>query len=222
MLRIICPNEPDDKQYLAEMHQLRFTKFVKELKWSNGLYVFNQMEHDDFDHDHAFYLIHTDGQDKVDALVRLTQTLYPNVLMDIFQENIEFIKPERSESVVEISRFCADQERAPKDIMCQIIAGLLQLGLEYNIQYYVSFSNTHIKPRTKLCGWPAQEIGRPVKVGKEYAVALKHDVSVENYENVCQRMKLREALLSNKELEKCPLRPSLPPMTLSLVRSAII
>ncbi len=206
MLKILCPNSLRDTQNLAEMHQLRYRKFVVELGWKDGISGVNQHEFDCFDHENAFYLVHVNELDKVDAVARLTQTQHPNLLMDIFKDNISLVEPKRSNDVIEISRFCSDATSAPKNVMGQIIAGLLQIGLTYNIDHFVSFSNTHIKPRATRIGWPAQEIGEVIQVGKDQAVSLKHDVRAEYYDAVFQNLNLKEPLLSEKEIARCPMK----------------
>lgn len=207
MIKLLLPNSLRDTQNLCEMHQLRYITFVQELGWKDGIKSVNQMEFDDYDHAHAFYLVHTDKNDQVDAMVRLTQTIHPNVLLDAFSYNIaDTTRAERSCHVVEISRFCADRFRAPKNVMGEIIAGLLELGLTYNISHYVSFSNVHIKPRAAYFGWNAAEIGPVVSVAGDKAVALEHVVAGEFYENVLRKLDRTTPVLSLEELERCPIR----------------
>lgn len=204
MLKILRPESPRDTEHLAQMHQLRYVKFIKELGWKDGIQKFSQMEFDCFDHDNTFYLTHIDQYNKVDAVARLTQTCHPNLLFDVFQDNIQFISPERSTDVIEISRFCADQKRAPRNVMAQIIAGLLEIGTTYNIKYYVSFSNCNIKPRAERCGWSAQEMGDVIQIGLETAVALRHEVSKLYHNKVHVKNGFQENLLSKEEILRCP------------------
>jgi N-acyl-L-homoserine lactone synthetase len=207
MLKILCPDSPRDTQHLAEMHHLRYKKFFIELGWKEGLTIVNQFEFDCFDHGNTFYLVHTnDESDKVNALARLTPTIYPNLLMDIFKDNITLVEPERSCNVLEISRFCAESNTAPRNVMGQIIAGLLEIGLYYDINHYVSFSNTSIQPRSTRFGWPAQQTGDIVQIGKENAVSLKHDVRPEYYHAVYKGLALKRPILNEDELLRCPVK----------------
>ena len=206
MLKILNPESLRDTTLLAKTHQLRYKVFVKELGWKKGISAVNQLEFDCYDHADAFYLVDADENDEVNAAVRLTQTVYPNVLLDSFAENVDSACSYRSPDIVEISRFCSDKDKAPKHVMGNIIAGLLQLGLHSHIKQYVSFSNVNIQRRSERFGWPVEYIGPISRIDNARVGAMRHDVTEEYYGQVSRMMALTNPLLDENELSRCPIR----------------
>lgn len=207
MLKVLLPEDRRDRTHLGEMLQLRYDNFAVRKGWRDGLDSRVQHETDRFDHKYAFYLVHiNDNTKKVDCSARLTQTIYPNVTMDLFIDNIDFMLPERNFDTLEISRFCSDARSAPKNVMNIMVAGLLEIGNRYNIKHYVSFADTYIKVRSEKCGWETKEIGEVVPLEKGDAVAMKHDVNEEQYKSVMAMLKMNEPILEEEELIRCPLR----------------
>lgn len=186
------------------MHNLRYRKFIEDLGWKDGLHNVNQMEFDRFDHSHAFYLVNVNRQNTVDTVARLTPIIYPNLLMDAFKENMDLATPERKETTLEISRFCSDSYEE-KYIMGKIIVGLLEIGLKYDLESFVSFSNINIKARAKRFGWPAIPIGNSVKIGSEYVQALRHEVNHESYIRSKEILGLEGEIIPAAEIARCPL-----------------
>ena len=187
------------------MHQLRHRTFIQKLGWKEGLYDVSQMEFDRFDHPHVFYLVNVNRINIVDAVVRLTPLHNPNLLMDVFKDNLDICLPVRRPNTLEISRFCSDTFE-DKDMMGKIICGLLEIGLEYNIDACVSFSDIAIRRRAMRYGWPAVPLGNPVKIAAEFAQALQHDITLETYNRVRDILGIQEKILSSFELKRCPLQ----------------
>lgn len=195
--------EDFELEILKGMHRLRKRIFIDEQGWKtgDGVYVTNGMEHDDFDGDDIFYLISTTEDGEVNAGTRLTPIDKPNLLCDVYKHLIE--EPiNRSPTIWETSRFCADPKKAPKNIMAQLVAGMLEFGLAHEVENFVSLSDTRIeKPLDKL-GWPRERLGGTEPTGEKtkrnldvLAAGEIFDVSYQSLSNVRKAGKIPGPLL---------------------------
>jgi len=57
MFKLLNPNEATHAEHLAQMHNLRYRIFYKNLNWRHGLRAVSQMEMDEFDHPNCRYLV---------------------------------------------------------------------------------------------------------------------------------------------------------------------
>ncbi|VVT12235.1 acyl-homoserine-lactone synthase [Hoeflea sp. EC-HK425] len=194
-----------DRALFESMHRLRYRVFVEELKWpvGRGLFVENQMEFDQFDTEDAFYIVRINEAGEVDACTRLIPTNVPYLLGDVFTEYVETQPVPRSSSIWETSRFCADRRTAPRNIVGQLVAAMLEFGLEMDMTNYVSISDVRIEPLLVRCGWQPTRLGEPRFTGTDYAAGEIFEVSPEALAQVRLKSKINDTLLT----ENSPMVP---------------
>lgn len=182
---IIVVNKNNKHRYtkeLASMHHLRKKVFKDSLKWNVN--IINEMEFDQFDTDDAYYIMHISGTGDVDGCTRLLPTTKPYLLGDVFPQLIENQEIPCDESIWESTRFCADKESAPKDIMPKLLSAMLEFALANGIKEYVSVSDVRIEPLLRRSGWETSRLGATINTGTDIAVGKRLPVTGEIFENV--------------------------------------
>jgi acyl homoserine lactone synthase len=138
--------------------------------------------------------VNEDGD--VDACSRLLPTNGPYLLGDVFGDLIQDIEKPHSPLVWETSRFCADRRTAPKNIVGQLVAAMLEFGLAHEITNYVSVSDIRIEPLLHRSGWHPQRIGEPKFTGTDMAAGELFEVSETALEEVRNKSGISGTLLS--------------------------
>ena len=181
MLLVNKNNRLDHVSDLAEMHNLRKRIFVDKRQWPCN--VVNEMEFDQFDNDDAQYLIYKQNN-KVIASARLIPTTSSYIVGDIFPQCFKTQEIPREKDVWEITRFCADPIKAPRNITAILLAGIMEFALENNIKYYVSIGDIRIERLIDRAGWGTERLGDTIDTGTEIAVGLKFIVNEFNYKKL--------------------------------------
>ncbi len=105
------------RHILQASFRLRREVFVDRLGWSlpeARLAAETGMEIDQFDHGAATYLVKLDPDGRIEATVRITPSLEPNVSCDVLGPAMGIDIP-RAPHIVEMSRMCADPELSKED-----------------------------------------------------------------------------------------------------------
>jgi N-acyl-L-homoserine lactone synthetase len=205
---------PDNREqyipHIKSMHKLRHQVFIDELKWPLGaIQSIDGMEFDQFDTTDAYYIIRLNDLGEVDACARLIPTTQPNLLCDVFPDLIQKIEKPCSDDVWEVSRFCAAKNSAPKNIVGQLVAAMLEFGLQVGMKNYVSVSDIRIEPLLRRYGWSPERISEPKNTGTDYAAGEIYPVTPHELANVRAKTSLTTPLLANlaeMQLVKLPSR----------------
>ena len=162
----------------ASMHRLRHRVFIEELKWPVGfIRSVSGMEFDQFDIPFAHYIVRLNSEGQVDACTRLLPTTGPYLLGDVFSHLIQTIERPNSPAIWETTRFCADRRSAPKNIVGQLVAAMIEFGLAHGITNYVSVSDIRIEPLLRRHGWVPERISKPWATGTDMAAGELFEVS---------------------------------------------
>lgn len=181
----------------ASMHRLRHRVFIEELKWPVGaIRSVNGMEFDQFDTPFAHYIVRLNGEGQVDACTRLLPTTGPYLLGDVFGHLIQTIDRPSSHAIWETTRFCADRRTAPKNIVGQLVAAMIEFGLAHGISNYVSVSDIRIEPLLRRHGWEPERISEPWATGTDTAAGERFEVSWSMLEKVRSKSGIDGPLLS--------------------------
>ncbi len=201
MLYVVGPENRDLYwKELASMHHLRTKVFKQALGWDVN--IVNGLEIDQFDIPEAYYLIYLDESGEVLGSTRLMSTDGPYLLGDVFSNLVQEIKVPRDTAIWESTRFCADPQKAPKNIAGVLMAGMLEFALYNGIRNYVSVSDIRMETVIKRAGWGTRRLGEPVSTGNEISAAEWFDISHADYESVKNKMGLSGPVILNlNELE---------------------
>lgn len=199
MFMMITPDNRDQHiEVIKSMHRLRHKVFVEELKWPLGaIQSIEGMEFDQFDTSDSYYVVRVSDSGEVDACARLIPTSAPNLLCDVFPDLIQNIKKPCSDDIWEISRFCAARGTAPRNIVGQLVAAMLEFALSIGMRRYVSVSDIRIEPILRRYGWNPERIGEPKNTGTDMAAGEIYPISNECLAQVRAKTGLVGQLVTN-------------------------
>lgn len=167
----------------AAMHRDRKRVFVDELNW-NVPVVDGEYEVDQFDDEHATYLIVADASDPARHLgsVRLLPTERPHILGDIFPQLCAGEVP-RGPNVMEITRLCIAPDvsglRANIGVRRQLAVALTHYGLKHGIDTYTLVCLSGHLPQVLAAGWDVEPLGLPADHDGQSLCAARIAVSAE-------------------------------------------
>lgn len=199
MLEVISnSNSPKYYKELSSMHRLRNLVFKERMGWD--LKTINGMEFDQYDTDDAFYFVHKDSKGEVNACFRLLPTQKSYMLEEVFPHLIEEGNPPKSNDVWEITRFAANADTAPSNVMGILVAGIIEFCLFYGVRECVSVTEVTMEPLLRRCGWGPTRLGAPTCVGADSeipAAAQKHDISMELLSSVKRKARIVGNVITN-------------------------
>ncbi|AYJ84852.1 autoinducer synthase (plasmid) [Sphingomonas paeninsulae] len=158
---------------LRGMFAARKSVFIDLLKWDvpvlAGLY-----EIDQFDDQHASYLVLTDENDAHMASARLLPTTREHILGDIFPELCEVPAP-RGETIYEITRFCLDRSLNARDrrtVRDTLVNAIVGHALVNDITTYTAIAEMGWYSQILAFGWDCRPLGLPHSDGTKTIAAL--------------------------------------------------
>lgn len=165
---------------LREMFEARKRVFVDLLKWDVPV-LDDRYELDQFDDEHAAYLI-VPGEDGSHAgSARLLRTTHPHILDTLFPA-LCAAPPPRGPNVLEITRFCLARERSAKarlEIRNQLVSSLVRYALEHGIETYTGVAEMGWLQQILAFGWRCRPLGLPHMVNGKMLGALRIDISTD-------------------------------------------
>lgn len=165
----------------AAMHRDRKRVFVDSLGWKVPV-VGGEFEIDQFDDEHATYLVVADGADPRRHLgsVRLLSSEREHILGDIFPELCDGEVP-RGPDVMEITRLCiapdAGGVRAGMNVRRQLAIGLTEYALLHDIRTYTLVCVTQHLPQVLAVGWDVEPLGLPVLIDGQMLCAARINIT---------------------------------------------
>lgn len=160
------------------MLKLRYNVFVKELQWTEGLIIHDEMETDQYDNNNAIYIFSKTEEGEVNACCRLISTELPYMLHEIYPQSISTIEPPKCNTIWEITRFCTSQairRETKQKIMAMMIGSVIEFGLKNGITNYISLSTDSILPVIRrYADWDPTPIGKLINTpdDKSFAIIL--------------------------------------------------
>jgi acyl-homoserine lactone synthase len=163
---------------LRAMFAARKLVFVDLLKWDVPV-LDGRFEIDQFDDEHATYLILADGAGGHLGSARLLPTTRPHIL-DSFYADLCDDDPPRAVDVAEITRFCLDrrlracERRLVRDTL---VTALAQHALEAGITAYSAIAEMAWLQQILAFGWRCMPLGLPKVIDGAMLGALRIDIA---------------------------------------------
>lgn len=148
---------------LRAMFAARKSVFVDLLKWNLPI-ADGKFEIDEFDDQHARYLILLSDAGNHLASARLLPTSRPHILSTLFPELCEGAVPSDAASF-EITRFCIDRSlRAEqrRKMLHQLVTAIVEHALSDGIRRYTAVTDMAFLQQVLSFGWECRPLGLPV------------------------------------------------------------
>lgn len=171
---------PFESRALRAMFEARKRVFVDLLKWDVPV-LDGRYEIDQFDNEHAIYLIVADDKGEHLGSARLLKTVRPHILDTLFPELCAGAPP-RGPEVMEITRFCLSREQSAAsriDTRNRLVTALAQYGLEHGITTYTGVAELPWLQQILAFGWRCRPLGLPRTIGSKMLGALRIEISAE-------------------------------------------
>jgi N-acyl-L-homoserine lactone synthetase len=174
MLHIHRPDRAAPDPVLRAMFAARKSVFVDLLKWDVPV-LEDAYEVDQFDDQHATYLILTDRAHRHLGSARLLPTVRPHILGSIYARLCE-VPPPRAEAIFEITRFCLDRSLRAADrreVRDTLVAALADHALASGIASYTAIAELGWFQQILAFGWRCRPLGLPQTVDGRTLGALQ-------------------------------------------------
>lgn len=187
---------------LRAMFAARKSVFVDLLKWDVPV-IDGTYEVDQFDDEHARYLVLTDTAGAHLGSARLLPTLRPHILDSLYPGLCEEAPP-AGPAIFEITRFCLDRHlRAPerRAVRDTLVAALVAHALATGIEHYTAIAELGWFQQILAFGWRCTPLGLPRVVGGAALAALRITISPETPDLLAAAgIRARQAILANQHL----------------------
>ena len=162
---------------LRTMFAARKRVFVDLLKWRVPV-IDGRYEIDQFDDEHATYLLLADAEGGHLGSARLLPTTRPHILGDLFPALCDGDAP-RGDDTWEITRFCLDRSLRASErrrIRDTLVTALAEHALSKGIAHYTAIAAVGWIAQILSFGWSSRPLGLPRLVGSELLSALIIDI----------------------------------------------
>lgn len=159
---------------LRAMYAARKRVFIDLLKWDLPALA-DQYELDQYDDEHARYLILLDADGCHRASARLLPTERPHLLGEFYPWLCKETPP-RGRTIWEISRFCLDPDISAgerRDARNQLVTALAEYALRHGITDYVGIAEEAWFAKIREFGWRCAPLG-DVWRGESCALVALH------------------------------------------------
>lgn len=170
-----CAATEDD--VLRAMFAARKEIFVDLLGWDVPV-LGGRFEIDQFDDEHASYLVVTDRDGRHLASARLLPTTRPHILADLYAQLCDGVVP-RGPHIYEVTRFCLDRHidaRARRTARDRLVMAIAKFGLGEGITRYTGVAEIGWLNQILAFGWHACPLGKPQWIGGMHLGALAIEI----------------------------------------------
>lgn len=179
MLKVTTPGTEPDAALLRAMFAARKTVFIDLLGWDLPVLA-GQYEMDQFDDEHARYLILSDNGQHL-ASARLLPTTREGILSGLYPMLCEGPVPCAPDSF-EITRFCLDRSlnaRERRDVRNALVHALASYAIAAGIARYCAVAGLGWFRQIERFGWSCQALGAPVLIGGQELIGLEIGITGE-------------------------------------------
>jgi N-acyl-L-homoserine lactone synthetase len=169
--------EPASDPTFRAMFEDRKSVFVDLLKWNLPV-LDGRFELDQFDTDHATYLIIADRDGDHLGSARLLPTTRPHILGSLFARLCAGPAPVGAD-VLEITRFCLSRRRnatSRRHTRNQLVSALTWHALEHGIRTYTGVADLAWLQQILAFGWDCRPLGVPVRLERGTIGALAIEI----------------------------------------------
>lgn len=181
MLHMVEPFDPaEEREVLRRMFVARKEVFVDLLGWDVPV-LDGRYEIDQFDDEHAVYLVVAGRDGSHLASARLLPTTRPHILADLYGELCEEDVP-RGSDIYEVTRFCLDRRidaAARRKARDRLIGALAGFGAAHDINRYTGVADMGWFQQILAFGWRCRPLGVPRMIDGQMLVALAIDIDEE-------------------------------------------
>jgi len=173
-------HEPAKEPLLQAMFEARKRVFVDLLKWDVPV-LDGRYEIDQFDDEHATYLIATGPAGQHLGSARLLPTSRPHILDSLFP-SLCAGDPPRGADCFEITRFCLGRNQNSRERLetrNRLVSGLAQYALENGIAVYTGVAELNWLQQILAFGWRCRPLGLPQVIDGRTLGALRIDIDAE-------------------------------------------
>lgn len=172
---------------LRAMFEARKHVFIDLLKWDLQA-VAGRFEIDQFDDEHARYLILLDETGAHRASARLLKTTREHILGDLYPHLVSGPVP-RVATTLEITRFCLDRRQSSaerRNARNQLVTALADYALASGIATYTGVADIDWFEQIRHFGWSCDRLGQPVACGSAQLVGLRIDIDAATIRGLAQ------------------------------------
>jgi N-acyl-L-homoserine lactone synthetase len=172
--------DPLEAPALRSMFEARKEVFVDLLKWDIPV-IDGRFEIDQFDDEHATYIIVCDREGAHLGSARLLKSTRPHILDTLFAELCAAPLP-RGPGVLEITRFCLGRRQGKSqrlETRNLLVSALVRFALANGIETYSGVAEIGWLQQILAFGWRCRPLGLPQRIGGRTLGALRIDVTQE-------------------------------------------
>ncbi|GJD97790.1 acyl-homoserine-lactone synthase [Methylobacterium iners] len=159
---------------IEQHHRARHDIFVGERGW-NDLRRDDCRDVDDYDDEHAIYLLAVDGSKLVGGQ-RLYPTLRPHMLSEVFPHLVHRALP-TGPQIYEWTRYFVVKERRYGRTDCRLLAAVQQFCLNEDIVQLTAVVEMWWLPRWQQAGFKSRPLGLPQVIEGQPTLAVSIDIS---------------------------------------------
>ena len=177
--------EPAGSWTLRAMFEDRKSVFVDLLKWDVPV-LCGRFELDQFDDEHATYLIIADEDGDHLASARLLPTTRPHILGSLFPD-LCAVPPPAGPHVFEITRFCLSRRQGAASRRLarnQLVSALAWHALEQGIRTYTGVAEISWLQQILAFGWDCRPLGAPLRHASGVLGALAIEIGPDTPERL--------------------------------------
>ena len=158
---------------LRAMFEARKRVFIDLLKWDLPA-LEGRYEIDQFDDEHARYLILLDKSGAHRASARLLPTTRPHLLGSLYPELCDGSVPSAAD-IFEVTRFCLDRRQSAAERLVarnQLVTSLAAYAQATGVSAYTGVAEMAWLTQILSFGWDASPLGLPRRYGRQLLGAL--------------------------------------------------
>lgn len=156
--------KPVEEASLRSMFADRKHVFVDLLKWDLPI-LDGRFELDQFDNEHATYIVVADETGDHLGSARLLPTTRPHILGSLFPQ-LCAAPPPRGPAIAEITRFCLSRRQgalARRDTRNRLVSALARHALEVGLHTYTGVAEMGWLQQILAFGWECRPLGPPAR-----------------------------------------------------------
>lgn len=178
MLHLVGPDcSATEDKVLRAMFAARKEVFIDLLGWDVPALA-ERYELDQFDDEHAIYLVVTDPEGHHMASARLLPTTRPHILADLYAPLCDGDVPQ-GPGIYEVTRFCLDRHigaEARRIARDRLVMELAEFGLAEGIRMYTGVAEVGWLEQILGFGWRSYPLGAVRRIGGRRLGALAIEI----------------------------------------------